>query len=170
MAFFCLSEIAWAGKLHLSYSRDGTIYISNLSKPVLPSITGKNKIKEMIVSKATNNNIDPDLLLAIAKVESDFNPNVVSDAGAIGLMQVKPETARRFGIDRSSLYDPERNLEASIRYLKFLKRRFRKKSLVIASYYGGENSIKNNRIVDERSLNYLRSIVKWEKYFRKHGS
>jgi len=159
---------AAAGKLSF-YNHKGAIYISNLDKPALPRITNKNGIKNLIISKARNNQIDPNLLMAIAKVESDFNPNAISSAGAIGLMQVKPETAKRFGIDKNSLYDPALNLEASIRYIKFLTRRFHKKSLVIASYYGGENSIKKNRIVKPKAINYLKSVIKWESYFKNRG-
>lgn len=160
---------ASAGKLSL-YDHEGAIYISNLDKPVLPRITDKNRIKNLIILKARNNQIDPNLLMAIAKVESDFNPNALSNAGAIGLMQVKPETAKRFGIDKNSLYDPELNLEASIRYIKFLMRRFHKKSLVIASYYGGENSIKKNKIIEPKAVEYLKSVIKWESYFKNYGT
>ncbi|NOZ84269.1 MAG: lytic transglycosylase domain-containing protein [Epsilonproteobacteria bacterium] len=159
---------ASAGKLSL-YDHEGAIYISNLDKPALPKIADKKGIQNLIILKARNNRIDPNLLMAIAKVESDFNPNAVSNAGAIGLMQVKPETAKRFGIDKNSLYDPELNLEASIRYIKFLIKRFHKKSLVIASYYGGENSIVKNKIVGPKAINYLKSIIKWESYFKSRG-
>jgi soluble lytic murein transglycosylase-like protein len=88
--------------------------------------------------------IDPLLLHAIAHVESRHNPDAVSHAGALGLMQVMPATARRFGVTqpRTELHDPRISLEVSSAYLKTLQRRFDNDlTLVIAAYNAGEGAV-----------------------------
>ena len=88
--------------------------------------------------------IDPLLLHAIAHVESRHNPQAISHAGARGLMQVMPATARRFGVTdpHSQLLDPEVSLEVSSAYLKTLQGRFGNKlDLVLAAYNAGEGAV-----------------------------
>ena len=93
---------------------------------------------------------DPDLLRAIVKVESGFNAKAVSPKGAVGLMQLMPATARRFGVsDASTLTTPGVNLEAGARYLAYLKQLFpRNLELAIAAYNAGEGAVikRNYRI------------------------
>lgn len=89
-------------------------------------------------------NIDPLLMHAIAHVESRHNPQAVSPDGAIGLMQVMPATARRFGLDNpeSQLFDPMENLVVSSRYLRVLYGHFGNDlPLVLAAYNAGENAV-----------------------------
>ena len=88
--------------------------------------------------------IDPLLLHAIAHVESRHNPDAVSHAGALGLMQVMPATARRFGVTspKVQLHDPKISLEVSSAYLKTLQQRFdNNHTLVIAAYNAGEGAV-----------------------------
>ncbi len=88
--------------------------------------------------------IDPLLLHAIAHVESRHNPAAVSHAGAVGLMQVMPATARRFGVTspHSELRDPRISLEVSSAYLKVLQKRFDNNlPLIIAAYNAGEGAV-----------------------------
>ena len=88
--------------------------------------------------------IDPLLLHAIAHVESRHNPAAVSHAGAVGLMQVMPATARRFGVTspQSELRDPRISLEVSSAYLKVLQKRFDNNlPLIIAAYNAGEGAV-----------------------------
>jgi len=87
--------------------------------------------------------IDPLLLHAIARVESRHQPGALSPAGAHGLMQVMPSTAKRFGVnDASELKDPLTNLHASARYLKSMQSRFGNDlPLVLAAYNAGEGAV-----------------------------
>jgi soluble lytic murein transglycosylase-like protein len=96
-----------------------------------------------IDAAAWRHDIDPLLLHAIAHVESRHNPDAVSPVGALGLMQVMPATARRFGVDRpAALRDAKTNLEVSAKYLKFLQRRFGNElPLVLAAYNAGEGAV-----------------------------
>jgi len=97
---------------------------------------------------ATAYDIDPLLLHAIAHVESRHNPRAVSPAGALGLMQVMPATARRFGVSdpQRSLFDPRVSLEAASAYLKTLQGRFGNNlALVLAAYNAGEGAVEKHR-------------------------
>jgi soluble lytic murein transglycosylase-like protein len=87
--------------------------------------------------------VQPNLLRAVIVVESGFNSRAVSKRGAIGLMQLMPATAARFGI--SDLYDPRQNVAAGARYLKFLLDRFGQNvSLALAAYNAGEDAVDRN--------------------------
>lgn len=95
---------------------------------------------------AAGNQIDPLLLHAIARVESQHNPAAVSHAGARGLMQVMPATGARFGANSAAeLHIVPINLEVSARYLKVLKRRFPGDlQLVLAAYNAGEGAVERH--------------------------
>jgi soluble lytic murein transglycosylase-like protein len=89
-------------------------------------------------------NIDPLLLHAIAEVESRYNTKAVSRAGAQGLMQVLPDTARRFGMKNpeQELFDPVSNLRVSSNYLRSLHKLFGNNiRLILAAYNAGENAV-----------------------------
>jgi soluble lytic murein transglycosylase-like protein len=91
--------------------------------------------------------IDPLLLHAIAHVESRHNPEARSAAGALGLLQVMPATARRFGVEDGpgALYDPAVNLEVGAAYLKSLQARFGNDlELVLAAYNAGEGAVERH--------------------------
>lgn len=95
-----------------------------------------------IFEAAKRHGVNPAVLAAMAKVESAFDPRAVSHAGARGLMQLMPATARRFGVELHELFDPERNLEASARYVAWLTRRFDGDAVrVVAAYNAGEGAV-----------------------------
>jgi hypothetical protein len=90
---------------------------------------------------------DPALLHALVSVESGYAPDAVSPKGAVGLMQVMPETARRYGVadPRSQLLDPRTNVELGAKHLASLKRAFDGDlRLALAGYNAGEQSVINN--------------------------
>ena len=87
--------------------------------------------------------VEPNLLRAVIVVESGFNSRAVSRRGAVGLMQLMPATASRFGV--SDLYDPKENVHAGARYLKFLMDRFgHDVRLALAAYNAGEDAVDRN--------------------------
>jgi soluble lytic murein transglycosylase-like protein len=98
---------------------------------------------QIIYDIAVRHSINPQLVAALIHVESAFNPRAVSRKGARGLMQLLPETARRFGVNRKrDLFNPAKNLEAGVKYLKWLTERFGgdiQKSL--AAYNAGEGAV-----------------------------
>lgn len=86
-------------------------------------------------------NVQAELLRAVIVVESGFNPRAISRRGAIGLMQLLPSTARRYGAFNA--FDPEQNIHAGARYLAELITRYGKDKLelVLAAYNAGENAV-----------------------------
>jgi soluble lytic murein transglycosylase-like protein len=86
--------------------------------------------------------VDPALIHAVIEAESKYNPNAVSGKGAIGLMQVMPETGRRYGARASDLRVPERNIAIGAQYLADLLRLFEGNvELALAGYNAGEHAV-----------------------------
>jgi soluble lytic murein transglycosylase-like protein len=97
----------------------------------------------IIETAALAASLEPDLLRAVIVVESGFNSRAVSKRGAVGLMQLMPATASRFGV--SNPYDPRENVHAGARYLKFLIDRFGQDiKLALAAYNAGEEAVDRN--------------------------
>jgi soluble lytic murein transglycosylase-like protein len=89
---------------------------------------------------ATQYGVDPVLVRAVIQVESDFDPLCVSRKGARGLMQLMPETAKRYGV--KNVHDPEQNIHGGVHYLADLLKMFpRDLSRVLAAYNAGENAV-----------------------------
>ncbi len=101
---------------------------------------------EEIFRAAQRHSINPELVAAIVRTESAFDPRAVSDKGAVGLMQLMPSTARRFGLEMDWVFDPQRNLDAGVRYLRWLVDRFEGDlSLALAGYNAGESTVERYR-------------------------
>jgi soluble lytic murein transglycosylase-like protein len=97
----------------------------------------------IIERAATSASVEPNLLRAVIVVESGFNSRAVSKRGAVGLMQLMPATATRFGV--SNPYDPLQNVHGGARYLKFLIDRFGQDvRLALAAYNAGEDAVDRN--------------------------
>src|SRR6185503_16759454 len=77
-----------------------------------------SKYDPIIERYADRYNVDPTLVRAVIQVESNFDPNCVSNKGARGLMQLMPGTARRFGVTR--IHDADQNIHGGVRYLAYL--------------------------------------------------
>lgn len=123
--------------------------------------TGNPKYDEMVRQSAARNGIDPNLIIAVMRQESGFDPRARSYKGASGLMQLMPATARRFGV--VNIYDPVENIEGGARYLRFLLDTFNGDiNLVLAGYNAGEGAVINSgyRIPRYRETqNYVQSIT-----------
>jgi soluble lytic murein transglycosylase-like protein len=97
---------------------------------------------DLIFDAARRHGVSSDLVAAMVRAESAFDPGAVSHKGARGLMQLMPATALRFGVSPDSLFDPRQNLEAGVGYLKWLTERYPgTPSLVLAAYNAGEGSV-----------------------------
>jgi soluble lytic murein transglycosylase-like protein len=97
----------------------------------------------IIEKAATSASVEPNLLRAVIVVESGFNSRAVSKRGAVGLMQLMPATAARFGV--SNAFDPRQNVHGGARYLKFLIDRFGQDlRLALAAYNAGEDAVMRN--------------------------
>ena len=94
---------------------------------------------EMIDSMAARHGVSSKLVRAVIKVESDFRERARSPKGAMGLMQLMPDTARRFSV--VDPYNPLQNIEGGIKYLKLLLDRFPTTALALAAYNAGEAAV-----------------------------
>lgn len=99
-------------------------------------------ISKMLQFTAKKYGVDPKLVMAVAKVESNLSPDVVSSAGAVGVMQLMPETAQGLGVRNSK--DPRENIDGGVRYLKQLIGTFDGDvTKAVAAYNAGPQAVKN---------------------------
>ncbi len=113
---------------------DASLNASTAAKPVDYSMIG-----EFVKKAANEHGVDPLLVSAIIHVESGYNPRALSPKGAEGLMQLMPETGRRWGV--RDAFDPEDNIRAGVRYLRYLQDMFKDDRLALAAYNAGENAV-----------------------------
>ena len=127
-------------KLLVLSSRDMTQSGQYYDQSLMARATQYDSIIEKAAFSAA---VEPNLLRAVIVVESGFNSRAVSKRGAVGLMQLMPATATRFGV--SNPYDPKQNVHAGARYLKFLIDRFGQDvRLALAAYNAGEEAVDRN--------------------------
>ena len=97
-------------------------------------------VNELVANIARRHEVEPSLVDSVIRVESNYNPNAVSSAGAMGLMQLIPSTARRFGVNNT--FHPEQNIEGGVRYLKYLMQLYKgDERLALAAYNAGEGAV-----------------------------
>jgi soluble lytic murein transglycosylase-like protein len=107
---------------------------------------------------------------AVVKVESDFNPQVVSHAGAMGLMQLMPRTAASMGV--SDPFDPRQNIYGGTRYLRILANKFNGDLvLTIAAYNAGEGAVMRYKGVPPyaETRRYVHRVLQHYYAFRQQG-
>lgn len=112
--------------------------------------------------------IDPALIKAIIKVESDFNPTAVSRAGAQGLMQLMPLTA--YNMKVSNPFDPEDNIIGGTRYFKYLLERFDNDlKISLAAYNAGETAVTKYGGVPryKETREFIRKVIKYYRHYEK---
>ena len=107
--------------------------------------------------------LEPELLHAVVRAESAYDPDAVSSAGAVGLMQLMPDTARRYGV--SDRRDPDANVLAGASYLRDLIAEFEQDlELALAAYNAGENAVRSygNRIPPyPETQGYVRKVLRY---------
>jgi len=97
---------------------------------------------ELIYQTARRHGINPQLVAAMVWAESAFDPGAVSPKGASGLLQLMPSTAQRFGLSQKDVFEPSSNLDAGVRYIRWLSEHFAGNvPLVLAGYNAGESAV-----------------------------
>ena len=177
----CLVQPAWPD-IYAYSADDGTVNLSNvpanshytillsasrettpgagIREPVL-KLANKVQYDRIVAEIAHAYGLDSALLHAVISVESRYCPNAVSRKGAVGLMQLMPKTAKRYGVTDS--FDPVQNLHGGARHLQYLLKVFNNDvSLALAAYNAGEGSVMKygNRIPPFReTTNYVPQVL-----------
>lgn len=116
--------------------------------------SGNLSIEEAVEKASRKYGLDKSLIMAVIKQESDFDPKSTSNAGAMGLMQLMPGTARELGV--SDAYNIEQNVEGGTKYLKGLLDMYgNSKELALAAYNAGPGTLKYRGVRDSSDISKL---------------
>jgi soluble lytic murein transglycosylase len=162
-------------------SSNGTIYMTNVPSdrkfaPVMGKRTyhasvSDQELEDAVARYAREYRLSPALLMAVMKAESDFNPTVISKAGAVGLMQLIPETAIRHGV--RNLYDARENIAGGARHLRYLLDRFHGNiRLALAAYNAGERKVDRYRQIPpfKETRTYVKKVMGFYRDYRTSQS
>ncbi|MBD3293750.1 MAG: transglycosylase SLT domain-containing protein [Armatimonadia bacterium] len=130
-------------------------------RPVAPGSGRSGDYDGIIRNAAAANNLSPDLIHAVVRAESDYNPRCRSSAGAMGLMQLMPGTARALGV--SNPWDPAQNVAGGARYLREQMDRFGDLTLALAAYNAGPGAVRRYDGVPpyEETQTYVRRVQRY---------
>ncbi|MBI3994338.1 MAG: lytic transglycosylase domain-containing protein [Nitrospirae bacterium] len=166
---------AW-GEVYQFVDGRGVIHFSNVPTdpryrrmqhpaPVIP--IGSQELHQMILSASRRYRVDPALVKAVIKVESDFNPQALSNAGAMGLMQLMPATAST--LDVQNPFNPTENISGGVKHLSSLLSRFDGDlTLTLAAYHAGAKRVETYGRVPpiEKTHQYIRKVMAAYKTYR----
>ncbi len=145
---------------------DKTAFRARLRQSIKSSLTGK--YDHYINYYGVRFNVDPNLIRAVIKTESGFNPKAVSKKGAQGLMQLMPATAKELKV--TDPFDPKQNIEGGTRYLRTLLTTFKEdKQLALAAYNAGPTTVKRQKGIPQipETVRYVQRVLK---YYRQYKS
>ncbi len=142
---------------------DGTVEYYTTDKPAQSSrkIVLSNRYDPLVFRIAGEEGIDPLLVKSVIKVESDFNPDAVSPAGAMGLMQIMEMIAHSYHVKNP--FDPEENLQAGIKHLAWLLRSFKNDTpLALAAYHAGIGRVKSRMAIPpiKSTIQYVNDVMR----------
>lgn len=156
------------------YGANGKGSISGGAKHVKLARVNRNfrrKIAGYVNRTARKHGMDPAFIHAIISAESAYKPNATSHVGAMGLMQLMPFTAKRFGV--TNAYDPYQNIEAGTKYLKILYKEFGSLELAAAGYNAGEGAVrKYNRSIPpyKETRKYVPKVMAYYRRYKQNRS
>jgi soluble lytic murein transglycosylase-like protein len=132
-----------------------------VTSPSTEQVAPSGSIPDIVERAASTHNVDPALISAVIKAESNGSARATSPKGAMGLMQLMPATARDLGV--TDPYDPEQNVMAGTKYLKMLLKRYDgNRDLAVAAYnWGLGNLEKSHRSMPRETVEYVARIKKY---------
>ena len=166
-----------AGDIYQRIQPDGTIMFTNVPTDAryrkisrerlrIRARLSPHALERTIARHSEQHRLSPALIRAVIKAESDFDPTAVSRAGAVGLMQLMPETAVKLNVrDR---YDPEQNVAGGARYLRQLLDRFDGNlPLALAAYNAGVNRVERYRTLPpfQETRHYVKKVLRFYREF-----
>ena len=125
-----------------------------------------SNIRAIIKEAAYQYQLDPLFIEAIIKVESNFDPYAVSQKGAMGLMQLMPETAKEMGV--TDPFSPYQNIRAGTYYYRLMLDRYRNPELALHAYNCGPECVENGEIPYE-TIKYAKKVLRTYKSLRSKG-
>jgi soluble lytic murein transglycosylase-like protein len=138
----------------------------------MPSEAEIQKYRSIVASVSRTHGVDDALVHAVISAESGYNPSAVSRKGASGIMQLMPDTARRYGVQ--NIMDPVQNIHGGVKYLKDLLALFNGNAeLAVAGYNAGENAVirAGNRIPRyPETENYVPKVMDYYRKFQARKS
>ncbi|OUS13109.1 hypothetical protein A9Q89_03690 [Gammaproteobacteria bacterium 53_120_T64] len=127
----------------------------------------KAQVQQRLITEAQRQGVSPALIMAVARVESNFNPLALSSAGARGVMQIMPATASgELGVSPAQLYDPAVNIEAGVRFIRQLLHRYGREEIALSHYNGGSavNSPFGLRVIPA-TRQYVSDVQRHKRHF-----
>lgn len=124
--------------------------------------------RQLIHQAADRHGIEPAMIKAIIMAESGFNPKAVSSRGALGLMQLMPQTAESLGV--ADAFDPGNNIDAGVRYLRQLLNHFRGDiELALAAYNAGIQNVLNHRGIPpyKATRSYVEKVLTYYEHYKR---
>jgi soluble lytic murein transglycosylase-like protein len=118
-----------------------------------------DQIQSLITTTAIAKGVDPNLALAVAQAESSYDPNARSKAGAMGVFQLMPSTARSYGV--TDPYDPAQNINAGVTMLADLNRQYNGDlPSILAAYNWGSGNLATGAALPTETQNYIAKILR----------
>ncbi|MBU3020518.1 lytic transglycosylase domain-containing protein [Aestuariibacter sp. A3R04] len=133
----------------------------------------KADIEQMVVTEALAQGLPPSLALAIARVESNFDPYALSHAGARGVMQMMPATALgEYNVQASRLYDPKTNIKLGVTFIKQLIATYDGRVDIALSHYNGGSAVRdryNNYRIIPATRGYVNKVLAYQREYINDG-
>jgi len=160
----------WA-EIIIKQDKNGNKIITNhaysydsLIRKKTPKKSSKSSVPQVYLNKirilSRKYNVREKLIIAVVKMESDFNPRAVSRKGAVGLMQLMKATAGDYGV--TDRFDPDQNLDAGVRHLKYLHKKYNSNiPLTLAAYNAGVEAVTKYKGVPpyKETRTYIRRVM-----------